>query len=54
MVKQDSNDKRPGPTVKEVFDSLPDISVPEFDWIFEEIERFRREPIMSSYHPWEP
>jgi hypothetical protein len=31
--------------VAEVMDAAPDISGPEFDHIFEEIERFRHSPI---------
>jgi len=38
------NDARP--TVAEVMNQLPDISSPEFDSIFEEIERFRHDPVM--------
>jgi|SRR4051812_31369550 hypothetical protein len=34
------------PTVAEVMAALPDISSPEFDPVFEEIERFRHDPIM--------
>jgi hypothetical protein len=37
--------QRRGPTVAEVMDAAPDISGPEFDHIFEEIERFRHSPI---------
>jgi len=35
-----------GPTVAEVMASLPDVSGSEFDKIFEEIERFRHDPVM--------
>jgi hypothetical protein len=37
--------QRRGPTVAEVMAAAPDISGPEFDHIFEEIERFRHSPI---------
>jgi hypothetical protein len=36
------------PTVAEVLDTLPDVSGPEFDSVFEEIERFRHDPIMMK------
>ena len=36
------------PTVAEVLTSLPDISGPEFDEVFEEIERFRHDPVMAQ------
>jgi hypothetical protein len=36
------------PTVAEVIDSLPDISGPEFDAVFEEIEKFRHDPVMMK------
>jgi hypothetical protein len=36
------------PTIAEVMDSLPDISGPEFDAVFEEIERFRRDPVANK------
>jgi hypothetical protein len=39
---------RPGPTIADVMNSLPDISGPEFDAVFEEIERFRQHPIMKK------
>jgi len=29
-------------------DSLPDISGPEFDAVFEEIERFRHDPVANK------
>jgi hypothetical protein len=35
-----------GPTVAEAIRSLPDISGPEFDQVFNEIERFRHHPMM--------
>jgi len=38
----------PEPSIGEVLESLPDISGPEFDAIFEEIERFRHDPIMMK------
>jgi hypothetical protein len=37
-----------GPTVAAVMSSLPDISGPEFDAVFDEIERFRHDPIMMK------
>jgi hypothetical protein len=40
-AKQDA-----GPTIAEALSSFPDISGPEFDEVFEEIERFRHDPIM--------
>jgi hypothetical protein len=36
------------PTIAEVMDSLPDISGPEFDAVFEEIERFRHDPVANK------
>jgi hypothetical protein len=36
------------PTVAEVIESMPDISGPEFDAIFEEIERLRHDPIVNK------
>src|SRR5437879_2873945 len=38
--------ERRGPTLAEMLYAGPDISGPEFDHIFEEIERFRHHPIM--------
>jgi len=35
-----------GPTVADVMAALPDISGPEFDKVFEEIEKFRHDPVM--------
>lgn len=35
-----------GPTIAEVINAGPDISGPEFDAVFEEIERFRHDPVM--------
>jgi hypothetical protein len=35
------------PTIAEVMDSLPDISGPEFDAVFEEIERLRHDPVLN-------
>jgi hypothetical protein len=35
------------PSIADVLSSLPDISGPEFDSTFEEIERLRRHPIMK-------
>lgn len=40
--------ERRGPTIAEVMDSLPDISGPEFDAIFDEIVRFRHDPVMTQ------
>jgi predicted ATPase len=34
------------PTIADVIKELPDISGPEFDSIFQEIERFRHAPVM--------
>jgi hypothetical protein len=36
------------PTIAEVIDSLPDISGPEFDAVFEEIERLRHDPVANK------
>jgi hypothetical protein len=36
------------PSIADVLRSLPDISGPEFDWVFEEIERLRQHPIMKQ------
>lgn len=36
------------PTIAEVMDSLPDISGPEFDAVFEEIERVRHDPVANK------
>ena len=36
------------PTIAEVIKSLPDISGPEFDAVFDEIERFRHDPIANK------
>ena len=36
------------PTIAEVMTSLPDISGPEFDAIFEDIDRFRHHPVMMK------
>ena len=41
-----ATDRGPEPTIAEAMDSLPDISGPEFDAFFEEIERFRHHPTM--------
>jgi hypothetical protein len=38
----------PEPSVGKVLNSLPDISGPEFDAVFDEIERSRRDPIMMQ------
>jgi hypothetical protein len=40
--------ERRGPTLAEMLDAAPDISGPEFDHIFEEIERFRHHPVMMK------
>src|ERR1700730_6509348 len=39
---------KPEPSALDVFNSLPDISGPEFDAVFDEIERFRRHPMMMQ------
>jgi hypothetical protein len=36
------------PTIAEVMDAAPDISGPEFDAIFEEIERLRHDPVVNK------
>jgi transposase-like protein len=36
------------PSIADVLRSLPDISGPEFDAVFEEIERLRQHPIMKQ------
>jgi hypothetical protein len=40
--------QRRGPTFAEAISGAPDISCPEFDEVFEEIERFRHDPIMMQ------
>jgi hypothetical protein len=40
--------ERRGPTLAEILNAGPDISGPEFDHIFEEIERFRHHPVMMK------
>ena len=40
--------QRAEPSIADVMNSLPDISGPEFDKIFEEIERLRQHPIMKQ------
>lgn len=39
---------RPEPSALDIFNSLPDISGPEFDAVFDEIERFRHHPVMMQ------
>jgi len=41
-------EQKAGPTIAEAIGSLSDISGPEFDEVFEEIERFRHHPIMMQ------
>lgn len=36
------------PSIGEVLNSLPDISGPEFDRVFDDIERSRRDPVMMQ------
>jgi len=36
------------PTLAEILAGLPDISGPEFDSVFEEIEQFRHHPVMMK------
>ena len=36
------------PTIAEVIHSLPDISGPEFDAVFKEIERLRHDPVANK------
>ncbi len=36
------------PTIADVMDAGPDISGAEFDAVFEEIERFRHDPVMQK------
>jgi hypothetical protein len=48
MVMRDTVKQQREPTIAEVIDSLPDISGPEFDAVFEEIERFRHHPVMTQ------
>ena len=38
----------PEPSALDIFNSLPDISGPEFDALFDEIERFRHHPAMMQ------
>jgi hypothetical protein len=40
--------QRCGPSLAEALSGAPDISGPEFDEVFEEIERFRHDPIMMQ------
>ena len=40
--------ERRGPTLAEVINAAPDISGPEFDSVFEEIERLRHHPVMMK------
>jgi hypothetical protein len=47
-ILQDTIGKGRKRTIAEVFRELPDISGPEFDAAFEEIERFRHDPIMMK------
>jgi hypothetical protein len=42
------------PSIANVLRSLPDVSGPEFDGAFEEIERLRRHPIMKQVRDVEP
>ena len=37
-----------GPSLAEVMSAAPDISGPEFDEVFEEIERLRHDPVMMQ------
>jgi hypothetical protein len=46
-LRQITSQKK-GPTAAEVIDEGPDISGPEFDPVFEEIERRRRDPAMQK------
>ena len=41
-------EQQSGPTIAEAIRSLPDISGPEFDEVFEEIVRFRHHPVMMQ------
>jgi hypothetical protein len=45
---RDIEGNRKEPTIAEVMDSLPDISGPEFDAVFDEIERFRHDPVLNK------
>ena len=45
---RDAASEPAGPTIAEVMTSLPDISGPEFDAIFEDIDRFRQHPVMMK------
>jgi len=40
--------QRSEPSIADVMNSLPDISGPEFDEVFDEIERLRQHPIMKQ------
>ena len=46
-LRQIASQKK-GPTAVEVIDAGPDISGPEFDPVFEEIERIRRDPTLQK------
>lgn len=41
-------EERSGPSLAEVLQSGPDISGPEFDSIFEDVERLRHDPVMMK------
>ena len=43
-----SADRGADPTIAEAMDALPDISGPEFDAFFEEVERARHHPTMMK------
>jgi hypothetical protein len=45
---RDAVDPGNEPSIAEVMRSLPDISGPEFDEAFDEIERLREHPIMKQ------
>ncbi len=53
-ILADATDQPSKRTVADVFDALPDVSGPEFDAAFEEIERFRHDPIMMEVRDIEP
>jgi hypothetical protein len=41
-------DERPGPSLADVLQRGPDVSGPEFDSIFEDIDRLRHDPVMMK------
>ncbi len=44
----ETDQRHSGPSIAEVLRSLPNVSGPEFDEAFEEIERLRQHPVMEQ------